>query len=155
MNRKTSRTHSVIPPRILFTIIGAFLLLFIVSIILTTMGDDTVGTQRVDINAVADHIRAGDVTEINQRNGIQMIILLNDGEKLVYFRPANGTITDALSTAGIDSETLSTIKFTIGRPSNALETAGDVLRLIGLGGLGITVILAYFQRRQYVMNTRG
>jgi hypothetical protein len=39
--------------------------MFIVSIILTTIGDDTVGATRVDINGLIDQIKAGNVTEIN------------------------------------------------------------------------------------------
>lgn len=135
----------------MFAIGGFFLLLFLASLVLTTLGDDIIGEQRVDINTVAEHIRVGDVVEINQRNTIQMILILNNGEKLIYFHQPNTTFTDALAQAGIDSAILSKLKFTVGKPQNAYETAGDILRLIGLGGLFITVIIAYLQRRQVVL----
>lgn len=133
---------------------GVFLVLFIVSFILTSIGDDTVGANRVnDITAIAGQINAGNVTEINQRNGIQMVIFLKNGERWIFFRPANSAMTDLLQGAGIDPGTLNSLNFTTGEPANALITLGGLLRLIGLVGLGITAVLGYFQRRQQMLDS--
>ncbi|MEP6984365.1 MAG: hypothetical protein ABI970_02125 [Chloroflexota bacterium] len=139
--------------RLVFGLMGFFLLLFIVSVVLTTLGDDTIGANRVDVNAVADQIKAGNVTEINQRNGIEMIIYLKDKERLMYFRPNNTAMTDALTTAGITPEQLTGISFTSGDPSNTYSILGGVLRLVGLAGLGITAVAGYFQRRKQVLGS--
>lgn len=135
-------------------LMGIFLVLFIISFILTTVGDDTVGANRVnDITAIAKEINAGNVTEINQRNGIQMIIFLKNGERIVFFRPANTAMTDLLQGAGIDPATLNSLNFTTGEPPNTLTTVGNLLRLVGLAGLGITAVMGYFQRRRMVLGS--
>ncbi len=140
--------------RIVFILMGIFLVLFIISFILTTVGDDTVGANRVnDITQIAKEINAGNVTEINQRNGIQMIIFLKSGERQVFFRPANAAMTDLLQGAGVDPSTLNSLNFTSGEPPNTLTTLGGLLRLIGLAGLGITAVMGYFQRRQQVLGS--
>ena len=142
--------------RIVFTLMGIFLVLFIISFILTTVGDDTVGATRInDITELAKQVNAGNVTEINQRNGIQMIIFLKNKERLVFFRPANSAMTDLLQGAGVDPSTLNSLKFTTGEPSNNLTMLGGLLRLIGLAGLGITAVLGYFQRRRQVLGSSG
>jgi len=142
--------------RIVFTLIGIFLVLFIISFILTTVGDDTVGATRInDITELAKQVNAGNVTEINQRNGIQMIIFLKNKERLVFFRPANSAMTDLLQGAGVDPSTLNSLKFTTGEPPNNLTMLGGLLRLIGLAGLGITAVLGYFQRRRQVLGSGG
>ena len=110
---------------------GVFLVMFIVSIILTTIGDDTVGATRVDINGLVDQIKDGNVTEINQRNGIQMIIFLKNKERLVYFRPANSVMTTLLQDAGITSDQMTGINFTSGEPSNIYTTIGGLIRHCG------------------------
>jgi hypothetical protein len=132
---------------------GVFLVMFIISIILTTIGDDTIGANRVDVNAVADQIKAGNVTEINQRNGIEMIIYLKDKSRLMYFRPNNTAMTDALQTAGVTQNQLTGITFTSGEPSSTSGTIGGLLRLVGLGGLGITAVAGYLQRRKQVLGS--
>jgi hypothetical protein len=140
--------------RIVFILMGIFLVLFIISFILTTIGDDTVGANRVnDITAIAKEINAGNVTEINQRNGIQMIIFLKNGERLVFFRPANTAMTDLLQGAGVDPGTMNSLNFTAGEPPNTLTTVGNLLRLIGLAGLGVTAVLGYLQRRRMVLGS--
>lgn len=140
--------------RIVFGLMGIFLVLFIISFILTTIGDDTVGAHRVnDITEIAKEINAGNVTEINQRNGIQMIIFLKSGERQVFFRPANSAMTDLLQGAGVDAATLNSLHFTTGEPPNTTTTAGSVLRLIGLAGLGVTAVLGYLQRRRQVLGS--
>jgi len=139
--------------RLVFGLMGLFLVLFIVSIILTTIGDDTVGATRVDATEIANQIKAGNVTEINQRNGIQMIIYLKNKERLLYFRPDKTAMTDVLQTAGITSDQLTGINFTLGEPSNTYKTIGGLLRLVGLGGLGITAVAGYFQRRRQVLGS--
>ncbi len=140
--------------RIVFIFMGIFLVLFIISFILTTVGDDTVGANRVnDITAIAKEINAGNVTEINQRNGIQMIIFLKNGERLVFFRPANSAMTDLLQGAGIDPAMINSLNFTSGKPPNTLTTIGGILRLIGLAGLGITAVMGYLQRRRMVLGS--
>ena len=139
--------------RLVFGLMGLFLMSFIVSIILTTIGDDTVGATRVDATEIANQIKAGNVTEINQRNGIQMIIYLKDKERLLYFRPDKTAMTDVLQTAGITSDQLTGINFTLGEPSNTSKTFGGLLRLVGLGGLGITAVAGYFQRRRQVLGS--
>ncbi len=139
--------------RIVFGLMGLFLIMFIVSIILTTIGDDTVGATRVDIAGLTDQIKAGNVTEINQRNGIQMIIFLKNKERLVYFRPANTAMTTLLQDAGITQDQLTAISFTTGEPSNTYTTIGGLIRLIGLGGLGVTAVMGYFQRRRQVLGS--
>lgn len=139
--------------RIVFGLMGVFLVLFIASFILTTLGDDTVGAARVNITGVTDQIKAGNVTEINQRNGIQMIIFLKDKTRLVYFRPANTAMTSLLQDAGITQDQMTAIQFTTGEPSNAYATVGGLLRLIGLAGLGITAVAGYFQRRREVLGS--
>ena len=142
--------------RIVFTLIGIFLVLFIISFILTTVGDDTVGATRInDITELAKQVNAGNVTEINQRNCIQMIIFLKNKERLVFFRPANSAMTDLLQGAGVDPSTLNSLKFTTGEPPNNLTMLGGLLRLIGLAGLGITAVLGYFQRRRQVLGSSG
>jgi len=140
--------------RIVFGLMGFFLVLFIISIILTTIGDDTVGANRVsDISAVAEQVKAGNVTEINQRNSIQMIIYLKNGERLMFFRPTNSVMTDLLEGAGVAPSSLSSLKFTTGEPTNTASTVGGLVRLIGLGGLGITAVMGYFQRRRQVLGS--
>lgn len=141
--------------RLVFGLMGVFLVLFIASVVLTTMGDDTVGATRItDITSIADQINNGNVTEINQRNGIQMMIFLKNGERYMFFRPANSSMTDLLQGAGIDPTTINTLNFTTGTPTNSLSIIGGLLRLIGLGGLGITAVAGYFQRRQQVLGSR-
>ncbi len=133
---------------------GIFLVLFVVSFILTTIGDDTVGAKRVnDVTEIAREINAGNVTEINQRNDIQMIIFLKNGERQVFFRPTNSAMTDLLQGAGIDAATLNSLNFTTGEPANATATLGNVLRLIGLAGLGITAVMGYFLRRSQMLGS--
>ena len=140
--------------RIVFGLMGIFLVLFIISFILTTIGDDTVGAHRVtDITEIAKEINAGNVTEINQRNGIQMIIFLKSGERQVFFRPTNSAMTDLLQGAGVDAAMLNSLNFSMGQPANNLTTAGGVLRLIGLTGLGITAVMGYLQRRRQVLGS--
>ena len=139
--------------RIVFGLMGLFLLLFIVSIILTTISDDTIGATRVDVAEIANQIKAGNVTEINQRNGIQMIIYLKNKERLLYFRPVNIPMTTALEGVGITQDQLTGINFTLGEPSNFYTTIGGLLRLVGLGGLGVTAVAGYFQRRQQVLGS--
>ena len=139
--------------RIVFGLMGLFLVLFIVSIILTTVGDDSIGATRVDAPEIANQIKAGNVTEINQRNGIQMIIYLKNKDRLMYFRPTNTAMTDVLQTAGITQDQLTGINFTLGEPSNTVNTIGGLLRLVGLGGLGITAVVGYFQRRRQVLGS--
>ncbi len=140
--------------RLVFILMGICLVLFIVSIILTTMGDDTVGATRInDISAIATQINAGNVTEINQRNGIQMMIFLKNGERYIFFRPANTAMTDLLQGAGIDPATINALNFTTGAPTNPLSIVGGLMRLIGLGGLGITAVTGYFQRRRQVLGS--
>lgn len=140
--------------RIVFGLMGVFLVLFIIGFILTTIGDDTVGAHRInDITEIAKEINAGNVTEINQRNGIQMIIFLKSGERQVFFRPANSAMTDLLQGANVDAATLNSLQFTTGEPPNNMITAGSVLRLIGLAGLGVTAVLGYLQRRRQVLGS--
>jgi len=139
--------------RIVFGLMGLFLVLFIVSIVLTTIGDDSIGAARVDVTAVADQIKAGNVTEINQRNGIEMIIYLKNKDRLMYFRPDKTAMTDVLQTAGVTSEQLTGISFTSGEPSNTYSTVGGLIRLVGLAGLGITAVAGYFQRRKQVLGS--
>lgn len=139
--------------RILFGLMGLFLVLFIISVVFTTMGDDSVGANRVDVTAVADQIKAGNVTEINQYNGTEMVIYLKDKSRLLYFRPTNTAMTDALQTAGITADQLTGISFTSGVPSNTYSTVGGALRLVGLAGLGITAVAGYFQRRRQVLGS--
>jgi len=140
--------------RIVFGLMGGFLVLFIISFILTTIGDDTVGAHRVnDITQIAQEINAGNITEINQRTGTQMIIFLKSGERQVFFRPANSAMTDLLQGAGVDAATLNSMKFTTGEPPNTMTTIGGVLRLVSLAGLGVTAVLGYLQRRRQVLGS--
>ena len=139
--------------RIVFGLMGLFLVLFIVSVVFTTMGDATVGANRVDVTTVADQIKAGNVTEINQYNGTEMVIYLKNKDRLLYFRPTNTAMTDALQTAGITQDQLTGISFTTGEPANTNSTVGGLLRLVGLAGLGITAVAGYFQRRRQVLGS--
>ena len=139
--------------RLVFGLMGLFLVLFIVSIILTTVGDDSIGATRVDAPEIANQIKAGNVTEINQRNGTEMIIYLKDKTRLLYFRPSDTPVTTALQGVGITQDQLTTISFTTGEPSNTASTIGGLLRLIGLAGLGITAVLGYLQRRRQVLGS--
>jgi hypothetical protein len=105
------------------------------------------------VAAVADQVKAGNVTEINQRNGIEMIIYLKNKDRLMYFRPDKTTMTDVLQTAGVTTDQLTGISFTTGDPSNTYSTVGGLLRLVGLVGLGITAVAGYFQRRKQVLGS--
>ena len=155
MSRKQPATNlltTVLSARNVFIIMGICLVLFVVSIVMTTIADDTVGADRVnDIATLATRINDGDVTEINQRNGIQMVIGLKNGEKLIYYRPANSDMTSLLKGAGITDDQLTAIQFTTGASSSTIGTLGSLLRIIGLGGLGIVVIFGYYVRRVQVM----
>jgi hypothetical protein len=138
--------------RVVLVLMGIFLVLFIISFILTIVDDGTVGANRVnDITGIAKEINAGNVIEINQHDDIQIIIFLKNGERQVYMRPANNTMTNLLQGAGVDAATINSLNFTTDEPPNMLTTVGGILRLIGLVGLGITAVLGYLQRRQQVL----
>jgi hypothetical protein len=139
--------------RLVFGLMGLFLVLFIISIILTTVGDDSIGATRVDMPEVANQIKSGNITEINQRNGTQMIIYLKDKTRLVYYRPTDVFMIIALEAAGISQDQMTGINFTTGEPSNMSNTLGGLLRLVGLAGLGITAVLGYLQRRRQVLGS--
>lgn len=139
--------------RLVFGLMGLFLLLFIVSIILTTIGDDSIGATHVDAPEIVNQIKEANVTEINQRNNTEMIIYLKDKTHLLYFRPDKTAMTDVLQTAGITQDQLTGINFTTGEPSNTISTIGGLLRLVGLAGLGITAVLGYLQRRRQILGS--
>ncbi len=140
--------------RIVFIFMGVFLVVFIIGFILITVSDDTVGAKPVnDITQIAKEINAGNVTEINHRNDSQMIFFLKSGERLIFFRPTNSAMTNLLQGAGVDAGTLNALNFTTGEPPNTLMPLANLLKLIGLVGLGITVVLGYFQRRRQMLES--
>lgn len=132
---------------------GICLMLFVAGVILTTVGDDTLSATRVNLDSVVEQIRAGNVAEINQRSGVEILLTLKDHQRLLYFRPANLTLSDVLQNAAIPSDQLAAINFTTGDFPTAYQAIGSGLRLIGLAGVALTTLIIYLYRRQQVQSS--
>ncbi len=122
---------------------------------MTAVADDRASTGPItDLVAIVTHVKNGSVSEINQRNNIQMVIILNDGQRLLYFRPPNTYMNRLLMDAGVTNTQLDTIRFTAGTPYATLRMLGVLLQITGLAGLAFVVIFGYYVRRLQMMSDR-